>query len=234
MTVRKKFFLAFCFIILDAFLVIGFLIIRDATSINMLNKEVEELTKLNITTDRFNRNIRTSGRYAVVEAAIKNYLDKYALDVQEASSIVTDPNFLGILSYENYIADGPEFEHSISYLEASKKDFNDKMDRLLLCLDKDNIMNNIYEKMDDRYYISLYQKLMFGDEMIDGLEQSEKLFYSTRDKFNNYFDVSLDVLNFLKSYKDSWKLEDGEIKFENEDLYNYYMSLVKKVQKKDE
>ena len=108
------------------------------------------------------------------------------------------------------------------------------MDNLLLCLDEENIMKNIYDKTNDHYYISLYKQFMFGDDMLDGLEQSEELFQSTKEKFNHYFDVSLEVLNFLKSYPDSWTLEDGEIKFANENLYHYYMSLISKIQKKDE
>ena len=45
--------MVFCFIVLDAFLVVGFLVIRDATSINNLKKEINELTKLDITKDDF-------------------------------------------------------------------------------------------------------------------------------------------------------------------------------------
>jgi len=43
MSSRRKFLLVFCFILLDMFLLVGFLVIRDATFLNDLKKEVENL-----------------------------------------------------------------------------------------------------------------------------------------------------------------------------------------------
>ena len=68
MSTRRKFFVVFCFIILNAFLLVGFLVIRDATSINKLKKEVGELSKLNILEDRYNRPIKTKGGYDLTGA----------------------------------------------------------------------------------------------------------------------------------------------------------------------
>ena len=113
MSIRRKFFLVFVFIIIDAFLLIGFLYIRDATSINVLKKEVDNLAKLNILTDNYNTPIKTSGKYAIVEKSIKEYLNSYAIGVQEVSSIVSDEELIGILSFDNYQADGPDFDKSL-------------------------------------------------------------------------------------------------------------------------
>ena len=57
---RKKFFLIFCFLIIDIILIVGFLVIRDATSFNELKKEVYSLSKLDLTKDRYNRRIKDS------------------------------------------------------------------------------------------------------------------------------------------------------------------------------
>jgi len=217
---------------LDAFLLVGFLVVRDATSINKLKKEIHELTKLNVTTDRYNRKIQTSGKYAIVEESIKDYLDSYALEVQSVSEKIHDPQLSKILSYDNYLEDGPDFKNSIAYLEESKEDFNQQIDALLYDLEEEQIMNNIYDRTDDSYYVSLYQELMFDENMTDELQQSRELFQQTRVKVNEVYDVSLSVLNFLTTYNDSWELDDGQIKFKTPELCQYYESLIAKVQTK--
>ena len=232
MSTRRKFFLVFCFILIDTFLLVGFLVIRDATSINKLKKEVNELTKLNIMKDRYNRKIQTSGKYAIVEVSIKDYLDSYALEIQEVSELIHDPQLTKILSYDNYLEDGPDFKNSIAYLEESRETFNDQIDELLYDLEEEQIMNNIYERTNDTYYVGLYQELMFDDEMKDELEQSKDLFQKTRTKMNEVYDVSLEVLNFLTTYNESWELDNGQIKFATPELYQYYESLIEKVQSK--
>ena len=59
---------------------------------------------------------------------------------------------------------------------------------------------------------------MFNDDMKDELYESKDLFEKTKIKVNGIYDNSLAVLNFLVTYNGSWKLENGEIKFENQEL----------------
>lgn len=232
MSTRRKFFIAFCFIILNAFLLVGFLVIRDATSINKLKKEVGELTKLNVLEDRYNRPIKTKGGYAIVEKAIKEYLDDYAVSVQGINELIHDPQLAKVLSYDNYLEDGPDFQNSIAYLETSKKTFNDEMDDLLKDLEEEQIMENIYKRTDDPYYIALYEELMFDGDMTADLKKSQEMFLKTQERMNGLYDTSLNVLNFLITYNGQWKLEDGQIKFETQELLNYYNDLIAKVQEK--
>ena len=225
----------FCFILLNTFLLIGFLAIRDATSINQLKKEVNELTKLSIVKDRYNRPIKTKGGYAIVESSIKDYLDDYAVSVQEVSELIHDPKLSRILSYDNYLEDGPDFQNSLAYLSESKETFNQEIDELLSDLDEEQIMENIYQRTDDPYYISLYEELMFDGDMTDELKESKEMFTNMKERVNGIYDSSLNVLNFLITYNDSWKLEDGQIKFETQELCDYYDTLISQVQtKKDE
>lgn len=232
MSTRNKFLLVFCFIILDMFLLIGFLVVRDATMLNTLKKEVIELNKLDVTTDRFNRDIVSSGNYAIVEEAIKEYLDDYAVLLQEVLQVVDDSKLTTILSYNNYVNDGPEFSESLKYLKKLKEDFNGNIDVLVNNLEEDNIKSFINNKIDDQYYIDLYVELMLNDDMKDGFEETKKLLVKTKTKVNNVIDISNEVLEFLISNNDSWVVEDGEIKFQTEELYNYYNTLISKINTK--
>ena len=106
------------------FLLIGFLVIRDATLLNTLKKEEKELLDLDITRSRYQRNIQSRGSYAMVEETIKNYLDDYAVLLQDTLSVMDDEFLTKILSYDNYCNDGPDFNESFVYLDGKKKYFN--------------------------------------------------------------------------------------------------------------
>ena len=234
MSTRKKFFLVFSFIIFDAALVIGILAIRDATSINKLKGEVNTLASMNILTDDYNTPIKTSGKYAIVEKSIKEYLNGYAVGVQDIFEIVTDEQLKNILSYSNYQADGPNFDKSLEYLASSKDDFNKRIDVLIDTTNEDNIEKYVNQNIKDDYYKALYIRLMTSDEMTASLYPTKDLLMRTKIRQNNIYDVSIEVLNYLKVYKDSWSLENNEIKFKNEDLYNHYIELISKLDNKEE
>ena len=229
MSSRRKFLLVFCFIVLDMFLVIGFLVIMDATMLNDLRNEVNALSKLDITKDRYNRRIKSRGNYAIVEKAIKEYLDEYALGLQEVFAIMNDEQLTKLLSYDNYIEDGPEFKKSLTYLNVTREDFNEKIDKLIDDLDEENISNHINSKISDPYYVNLYKELMFDDTMKEEFSDTKNLLEKTKKSVNNIFDVSTEVLNFLILNNGSWTVEDGEIKFLTADLYNYYTTLIGKL-----
>ena len=160
-------------------------------------------------------------------------MDEYAVDIQYLSKMMNDERLSTILSYSNYEKDGPEFKESLDYLEKSKKEYNEKIDKLIANLDEENIDNYIYTRINDEYYVSLYHELIFETPMIDNLKNTKTLLEESREKMNLIYDTCIDTLNYLCLYNDKWKLEDGEIKFQTEDMYNYYMSLISKVQKKD-
>lgn len=229
MSSRKKFLLIFGFIILNMFMLVSFLVIRDATMENELKNEMEDIQKLDITKDDFNTKIKTRGKYAIVEKAMKGYLNDCSLEIQDISKIINDDKLIKILSYDNYSNDGPSFTTSLEYLNNSKDNFNDKIDSVINKMDSDSVKNYIYEKTDDSYYVSLYNDLMLSKAMKSKFSDTKVLLEDTKTRFNNILDTSIEVLNFLVLYKDSWILEDSQIKFQNDNLYNYYNELISKV-----
>lgn len=232
MSSRKKFLLVFGFIVLNMFMLVSFLVIRDATMENELKNEVEYLSKLDITKDRYNKKTVTRGKYAVVEKSIKKYLDDYHLELQEVLKLINDKELTTILSYDNYSTDGPEFIKSLEYLNTSKETFNKKVDDLINKFGDEEIKNNIYKSTKEEYYVNLYDNLMLSSNMRSNYNSTIELLKSTKSRMNNVYDTSIEVLNFLVLYKDDWVVEDGEIKFKTQDLYNYYNELISKVSTK--
>ena len=232
MSSRKKFLLVFGFIVLNMFMLVSFLVIRDATMENELKNEMEYLSKLDITKDRYNKKTVTRGKYAVVEKSIKKYLDDYHLELQEVLKLINDKELTTILSYDNYSTDGPEFTKSLEYLNVSKETFNKKVDDLINKFGDEEIKNNIYKSTKEEYYVNLYDKLMLSSNMRSNYNSTIELLKSTKSRMNNVYDTSIEVLNFLVLYKDDWVVEDGKIKFKTQDLYNYYNELISKVSTK--
>lgn len=225
----KKFFLIFCIILLDAFLLVGFLVIRDKVSLYRLNKEIYELSKLDLKKDDYNRKIKSSGGYSVVEKTIKKYLNDCSNKTKEIINLGDDDKLKNILSYENYEEDGPNFDKSIKYLENSKSKYDKDMNYLLKILDKNYIYNYGNDKIKDDYYLDQYREYMINGDLSVKLDKHNEYMNKLYNNVNSVYGTCLEILNYLKLYKDDWKLEDGEIKFQTQEMYDYYNSLVSKL-----
>lgn len=226
---KKKFFIIFLFILLDAFLLVGYLVIRDKTNLTDLKKEINEINKLDITKDKFNRRIKTSGDYALVEKTIKNYLTDYSNGVQEVKNKMNDSHLTKILSFDNYTSDGFEFVESFKYLNSTKEEFNKEVDSLIKKSDKKYIKKYIDKKIKDKYYNDLCSELMITDERINSLGETKNTLESIKSKVNKIIDTSTEVLNLLKNNKDDCVLEDGQIKFKSKPVFDKYNELVNKI-----
>ena len=229
MSNKKKFFIVFLFILLDAFLLIGYLVIRDKTNLNDLNKEINEINKLDITKDKYNRRIKTSGEYALVEKTIKNYLNDYSEGVQEVKSTMNDSKLTKVLSFDNYSTDGFEFVESFKYLNTTKEYFNKEIDSLIKKSDKKYMEKYIDKKISDKYFNNLCNELMVTEERVKSFEETKKTLEEIKTRVNKIIDTSTEILNLLKDNKDDCVLEDGQIKFKSKPVFDKYNELVNKI-----
>ena len=229
MNFKRKSSYVIVFIFIDILLCASLYFIIDATNINLLKKEITSLSKLDISVDKINKDSKTYFKYRIVDNTIKDFLNDYSYKINEVYEFVDDDKLIKILSYDNYLNDGPEFNDSKHYLVDRKIKFNNIINELEKILEEDNIKKLIRNKITNEYYITLYDEMIFSDEFNEQFENNRIFLKELRDKYNNIYDTSLEVLNFLSLYKDSWKLENGEIKFINNDLLNYYNSLISKI-----
>ena len=226
MSTRKKFFFVFLFIILDAFLITGFFVIRDATMVNVIEKETDKLAALDLATDRFNLKVKTKGKYGDVEDNMKSYLDDIALSLQKTLLVVKNPELTKILSFENYKNDGPDFTKSLSFLEKSSNDFNTNIDSILKCLEDKSIKNYGKKNIDEDYYRKLFNQFMLRDDMKEKYNKTSLLLKESKSNVNHIFEISYQTLTFLVNHKDEWQLENNEIQFKTDELMNQYNSLI--------
>lgn len=226
MSTRKKFFFVFLFIILDAFLITGFFVIRDATMVNVIEKETDKLAALDLATDRFNLKVKTKGKYGDVEDNMKSYLDDIALSLQKTLLVVKNPELTKILSFENYKNDGPDFTKSLSFLEKSSNDFNTNIDSILKRLEDKSIKNYGKKNIDEDYYRKLFNQFMLRDDMKEKYNKTSLLLKESKSNVNHIFEISYQTLTFLVNHKDEWQLENNEIQFKTDELMNQYNSLI--------
>lgn len=219
------------FLLLDILLCGSLYFIIDATNINLIKKEIDTISKLDMSIDKFNTKSKTTFKYRKVENTIKDFLNNYSKKMNKAYKLVSEDEFKKILSYDNYLNDGPDFNDSINYIIDSKIKFNNIINDMESDLEIDNIKGLIRKEINDDYYISLYEKLIFSDNFIKQFENNRELLKVVRTHYNDLYDTSLEVLNFLITYEDSWELKNGEIVFSNDDLFNYYNSLIDKIKR---
>ena len=229
MSNKKKFFIIFLFILLDSFLLVGYLVIRDKTNLINLKKEVKEIDKLDITKDSYDRRIKTSGDYALVEKTIKNYLNDYSNGVQEVKSTMNDPKLTKILSYDNYSSDGFEFVESFKYLSDKKEKFNKEIDKLIKKSDKKYIEKYIDKKIKDNYYNNLCNELMITKKRTKSFEETKSTLEGIKTKVNKIIDTSSEILTLIKDNKDDCVLEDDQIKFKSKAVFDKYNELINKI-----
>ena len=228
---NKKIILFSLFLLFDLFLVGILYYFYNQASLNVLKKEVNELTLLDPSKDRYNRPIVSRGRYRVVEQAIKDYFDSYAVELQDLTKVAQTEELSSLLSFDNYQNDGPDFSQSIDFLIKFQDDYSKRVDSLLKKLEEDNIKKNIDSYTNSNYCKHLYNELLFQDDVFDDLLSTKELLLNSRNSMNQFYQVHINLFNFLKDNKDSWILEDGNIKFANNDLFNLYNNYLNQLKK---
>ena len=227
---RKTLFVI-SFLIIDLLLVSGIFMIRDMTSRNIIKKEVIALSELQFTEDNFNTDIKSSGEYAIVETAIKKYLDDYATEVQILLSVKDDELLSGLLDSDNFLRDGPLFDESFEYIELTKNNFNYNMDILMNRINEEAIYNYIYNYDVDYDSVELYSNLLVDYNILGKIEEMQEKLKDEKVLIDSYIDSISDVLTYLKNNSNMYNMVDGEIVFYDEVMQNQYNDLFNKTKR---
>lgn len=227
---RKTLFVI-SFLIIDLLLISGIFMIRDMRSRNIIKKEVIALSELQFTKDNFNTDIKSNGEYAVVETAIKKYLDDYATEVQIVLSVKDDEVLKSLLDSDNLFRDGPLFEESFEYLLLTKNNFNYNMDILMNRVSEDAINNYIYNYDVDYNDVELYSNLLVDYNILGKIEEMQERLKDERIIIDSYIDSINDVLTYLKNNSNMYNMVDGKIVFYDEVMQNHYNDLINKTKR---
>ena len=202
--------------------------IADLKQEDILKREIDTLLRKPI--KDFNSPIKTKGDYGIVEKVIKEYLEDYALTLQEALNIMNDDKIQTLLTAKNYKEDGPEFINTKNSLEEIKKELDEKVNKLTDMTKPEMIKANIEDKKLDKNYITLYNEI-FKNIKENYFKNTQKLLKNSSDRDKTRLDVELEIISFLISSKNNWSVEEDKIAFKNTEDLNKYNELRGKLKK---
>ena len=175
--------------------------------------------------ERFNT-IVSDGNYKDVEKAIKTYLKEYYNTYKSIRTIYENDKITSILSYENMLIDGPNFETSIPYIEK--------------VINKLNNLKETEEKLYNQdYYMSFYEGKDsfykgYYEEQIKDYLANQKSIKEDMEEVIKIITLEKEILVFLKDNQNSWSLQSQNIYFTDQNVEREYYLLINKFSESEE
>lgn len=193
--------------------------------------EIEEITKSgNFNMEKLNEKTNTivsSGKYAKVEKAAKNYASDLFSKAFEIRSMLEDQKMAQLLTASNYAEDGPEFVESKKYISETKQKLEQGKAEMLGYIEEGKINSYIEAETTDGYCVELYQQLLSEDIEMSDAEKKE--FETSIDKVISMLQIEEDVLNFLIENKGKWEVEGNQVLFSSNSLVTEYNGFLTKL-----
>lgn len=224
---KKKYIFIGLFVFFFLFLLFGyiFLVNRKVQEERLFN-DVEEFSKQDVLIDRSFPISTVSSNYKDVEILMEKYMDNFYHQYDKVMGYANDKKLTSLLSVSNYMADGPNFDSSLKYVQETRDAFDDDMNKLFQFIKKKKAGEVAEKSSLSIYYQKLFISSMNESSLNLKLQSYEEVFLKSENQMNNVFNTIINTLNFLKNNRDNWKIENNEIQFSTEDLVNQYNSLV--------
>ena len=193
---------------------------------NILKEEAEKLAKLDLTKDEIDMDIKTKGKYAIVEKTMKDYMNDTKNVMTELIDLFNNSELDKALSSENLTSDAPEFvqtKEKLASLKTKLSEYSEKCDKLL---NAENIENAINDKGVSKYYKELYVNSMLDDETKESIEKENTELKNSIEEVNKAIEGVEKIVNFLTENKDEWTVTDGRIQFKSITKYKEYYQIV--------
>ncbi len=169
-----------------------------------------------------------TGDYLIIEEAIREYIREFNNSNDKIDKAISGSSIEGVLSYENYVINGPDFTYNIDLLNSNLSIVEEEVNKLILMLDTRE--SNLYLDKDVSDELNdLYNKLIV--EEVLGIDKESYLENISLESgsFNTLVNNCIIVLNFLRDNSSNWQLADEEIQFYNDDLFIKYNNLLEDV-----
>lgn len=194
-------------------------------------QEVGEMTKdiQTIDIDELNEKLDTTvttGDYAIVEKAVKQYLKdtiNYSLEIKE---ILESEKFAEIVTAENYQNDRPDFTESLNFINETRTKLEEADDFFNTMLSEDGVMSYIDGKIDDQYYIDVYREVAIGAEGESAVANDKETIANSINTVIDLLNTEEKIINMLKENNDSWQIQGNQIVFDSNELIDEYNSYV--------
>lgn len=233
----KKIFLIILTIILIIMFLIGIMVVKDLKEEDKLRDDISyinELINSNNPNDKLiNKRLKTyvtTGENLTLEKAVKRYyLDLYNL-VKKYNNIVNVEKISNLVSINNFIFDGKDFNISKSYINDINKNLDElenEVSEQLSDKSKDKYFN---EYKLDSYYKDLYNELTVSFDYFG----TEKSFKNNVNELKELISLISNTLNYLSDNKNHWIISNDTIIFDSKEKLNEFGILLSKIEGNNE
>lgn len=195
--------------------VIAGIFVNDFVQRAIIGSEMEKIN----TSGKVDETIQSSGKYADVEKALKNYVNEYQGVANAVAEQYTNEKLTSILSVNNYKNDGPEFKESRKLVADVKKQGEEAKTKLA-----EMVADEFKDKKADEAGLTGKYKDLFKNSI--QLDSELKDVNATIDNINNYLSKIEDVFNFLNENKANWSIKNNQVQFKSMSQVTKYNSLI--------
>lgn len=199
---KKKILIILGIIITIILGIITYFVVTDLNQEEKLRTELTEINNLvaiyeNIDMNKTNKKldtIITTGDYAIVEKAFKDYLKDNFINSIEMINLLNDERITKSLTIENYKEDGKDFKNTKAYLSETITNLENYKNKYYEFLTEEKAMSYINNKNLDSYYIDFYK-----DEFVKNIEtnKNDKTIENSINDVISLLQNSEKVINFL-------------------------------------
>ena len=221
---KKLIFAILIVIAAIAGLIYGFMYLTNSSAQeSVLKEELEKVAQIDITEEDIDMNIKTSGKYALVEETIKNYLNEARSIYKNVENYCNSESVSNIISVKNIEQDEEKLSSVKLSLKEYKTNLSKEVTRFEELLYEQNIIAAIREKNLSDYYNEIYKSVMLNETIQDNLDFAKDKIKKAKDKSLEKLKDLDDVITFLEKNKKFWEIKDDKIQFTNiQKLTEYY------------
>ena len=207
-----------------------YLVALDEKQNELLTEELAKIEEYAQTGDMDNEELQailnrtvTTGDYAKIETACKQYLTDILDKQEKIKQILEDEKLTKILSVENYQVDGPEFVSTKEYITTTRTNLNQYTEELTQLISEEKILSYAENQGMDSTDIEIYRQ-----ELTDQINEEElkNELDGSIGEITKILDTAEKIIDFLMQNKSHWTVEGENIIFENQQLSDQYNTLI--------
>lgn len=196
----------------------------------ILTQESEKILQMNLATDEIDNEIKTTGKYAIVEETLKKYLTDLKKLYTEVEEINNQINPNEILSAK-YVED-KEFSDVEKMIEEYQTQNKQILTKYKEMIKEEVMLKEIQDKItgfNRNYYISLYETVITNEVFRQELDMLQSQIEKQKEKNEVLLSGISDIKDFLKENIEYLKIKDGKIQITNVKKMTEYYNLLNKI-----
>ena len=175
------------------------------------------------TSKKENTEIKTTGKFAKLESAIKTYYTEYVNTSKDLIEIYSQNLLNNSLTANNISSDGPEFKNTKANINKIKEIETSTINKYNELISDEYINNKAKELNLNDYYTNL-----FISEINDTLRVKEDVdkIKTVTEEYDKWIAKIEEILNFLTENKANWKVSGTNLMFTSTTLVTNYNNLL--------